>query len=91
MRRETADMSCQAASKKTRAGQTAREMLLQTLGFRRPLHLLGPRLPPKVSADDLLDACIACWTAKRIATGAAIVMPDPPPLDARGLRMALWR
>jgi predicted RNase H-like nuclease len=79
------------ASKKTRDGQTAREMLLQTLGFRRPLHLLGPRLPPKVSADDLLDACIACWTAKRIAAGSAIIMPNPPPVDARGLRMALWR
>ena len=27
----------------------------------------------------------------RIASGSATVVPAAPPLDARGLRMALWR
>jgi predicted RNase H-like nuclease len=79
------------ASKKTPKGQEARRKVLKNLGFKTLLGLLGRRLPPQVRADDLLDACIACWTAKRIATGSAIAVPNPPPVDARGLRMALWR
>ncbi len=40
--------------------------------------------------DDLLDACACSWSAARILRGNALRFPDPPPLDARGLRMEIW-
>ncbi|NNB92503.1 DUF429 domain-containing protein [Corallococcus exiguus] len=78
-------------SKKRKAGRIERERLLARLGLATPLKLLGPRLPLGVKADDLLDACIACWSAARIASGVAAVIPASPPVDTRGLRMELWR
>lgn len=78
-------------SKKTTAGRTERAKLLGSLGFVAPLQLLGTKLPRGAKSDDLLDACIACWTATRIASNSATVVPAAPPVDARGLRMELWR
>ncbi len=54
--------------------------------------MLGEK-PGKKGAkpDDLLDACIACWTAERVAAGSAIVTPGTALVDSRGLRMELWR
>lgn len=48
-----------------------------------------PRASPAVRPrlDDLLDACIACWTARCIADGHATTLPAEPPTDARGLRI----
>ena len=42
-------------------------------------------------ADDILDAFALCWTARRLAAGDAIRLPELPPHDARGLRMEIWR
>lgn len=78
-------------SKKTKAGRSERVMLLGGLGFVAPLQLLGAKLSKGVKSDDLLDACIACWSAERVATGSALVAPTTPPSDSRGLRMELWR
>lgn len=78
-------------SKKTTAGRTERVKLLGSLGFASPLQLLGAKLPKGAKSDDLLDACIACWTAERVAVGSAILTPTTPPIDSRGLRMELWR
>jgi predicted RNase H-like nuclease len=36
------------------------------------------------------DAFAALWTAERIFAGTATVLPDPPPVDAVGLRMEVW-
>lgn len=80
-----------AHRKKDRAGIEERVALLERLGVPDPLRLLGVRLPRGVAPDDLLDACIACWTADRIAAGSAIVIPPSPPSDPRGRRMELWR
>lgn len=77
--------------KKDRPGIDERVALLERLGVPDPLRLLGARLPRGVAPDDLLDACIACWTAVRISAGSAIVIPPSPPSDPRGLRMELWR
>lgn len=76
--------------KKERAGESERARVLEALGFVRPLELLGPRLPRNCQRDDLLDACIACWTARCIADGRATTLPAEPSTDARGLRMELW-
>lgn len=78
-------------SKKTSTGRTERVALLRHLGFVAPLQLLGAKRPKGTKSDDLLDACIACWTADRVATGMAVVTPSTPPTDSRGLRMELWR
>lgn len=78
-------------SKRAPLGQDERAKLLATLGILAPLQLLGPKPPRGVTYDDLLDASIACWTAERIATGHAIVIPSEPLKDSRGLRMELWR
>ena len=43
-----------------------------------------------VAPDDLLDAYVLAWTARRIATGQAERLPPSPPVDRRGLRMEIW-
>lgn len=42
------------------------------------------------SADDVLDALVALWTARRIRAGSATKIPDPPEIDSFGLSMAIW-
>lgn len=39
--------------------------------------------------DDLLDATVAAWTARRVAEGTAERFPVDPPVDRRGLRMEI--
>ena len=51
--------------------------------------LFMPRLDG-AEPDDLLDACAACWSARRIAEGRAESLPREPHSDARGLRMQIW-
>jgi predicted RNase H-like nuclease len=47
--------------------------------------------PPKGSAaDDLLDALACAAIARRLHAGLGRPFPDPPPVDAFGLRMAIW-
>lgn len=70
-------------------GLDLRKTLLAKAGF--PL----PGLPPQayraadVGADDLIDACACAWSARRILEGRSVSFPADPPLDARGLRMAI--
>jgi predicted RNase H-like nuclease len=78
-------------AKKTPEGRAERDALLTQLGFVNPLRLFGERRPKGVKADDLLDACIACWTAARVVSQTAIVIPQPQPYDDLGLKMELWR
>jgi predicted RNase H-like nuclease len=73
--------------KKSRPGREERERLLAVLGFGPVMQL---NRPSGVKRDDVLDACIACWTAERVADGIAQVLPSAPPKDDRGLEMALW-
>lgn len=80
-----------AHGKKSAEGQQEREAVLVALGFSTPLSLLGTPRPKGVKSDDLLDACIACWTAERAQAGNAIPVPVQAPTDARGLQMQLWR
>jgi predicted RNase H-like nuclease len=39
--------------------------------------------------DDLLDATVVAWTARRLAEGRAERLPPDPPRDRRGLRMEI--
>jgi predicted RNase H-like nuclease len=75
-----------ASSKATWRGVHERRALLQREGIELPDDL-GPA--GVAGVDDVLDAAAACWSARRIATGAARSFPDPPePLD--GLAAAIW-
>lgn len=51
--------------------------------------LASEDLPRGAKRDDLYDACVAAWTAGRIAYGTARRLPAEPPLDSRGLRMEI--
>lgn len=44
-------------------------------------HLAKPAKP-----DDILDATVAAWSARRMVEGRAIRLPDEPQIDAKGLR-----
>ena len=70
-------------------GLEVRKALLAAAGF--PLAGLPPHAyrASQVGADDLIDACACAWSARRILEGRAVSFPADPPLDARGLRMAI--
>ena len=77
-------------AKRTPDGLAERLDLLVRAGFA-PLiaQNLGARLEG-AEPDDLLDACAACWSARRIVEGAATALPPEPHRDARGLCMQIW-
>lgn len=76
--------------KRTPDGLTARKELLIQNGFGAFLsQALSSRIPG-AGKDDMLDACAACWTARRIALLTATCIPTTPPLDSHGLRMEMW-
>jgi len=69
-------------------GLALRRSLLVAAGF--PLARL--RLAPgaeRAGADDVLDACAAAWSARRIRDGEHLRLPSEPERDARGLRMEI--
>lgn len=70
-------------------GLELRKALLAKAGF----PLLDVPAPgyrrSDVGADDLIDACACAWSARRILNGRHVSFPADPPLDARGLRMAI--
>ena len=52
--------------------------ILEQLGFNLPL--LAEMLPEKtgITADDLLDAAILCWTANKFYNGESKKFPSSP-------------
>jgi predicted RNase H-like nuclease len=44
---------------------------------------------PPAKADDVLDAIVGAWTARRFAEGCSRRLPPQPPTDMRGLRMEI--
>jgi predicted RNase H-like nuclease len=78
-----------AASKRTWAGQSARRRSLELAGIPVPSDL-GPSGVAGVGADDVLDAAVVAWSARRIAEGVARSFPDPPVRLADGTTPAIW-
>lgn len=77
--------------KKKSEGRIARAARLVERGFD-PVALaasLGPK-KGKWAEDDLLDACILAYVARRRLAGDARRLPEPPTRDGRGLRMEIW-
>ncbi len=71
-------------------GLALRRELLEAADF--PPDILSPSRARelRVGEDDLIDACAAAWTARRIAAHAAVSFPSPPERDAHGLPIAIW-
>ena len=77
------------AGKKKAEGRDERADLLDQYFFQVREGL--KRFPAsKATADDVLDAYACAWTAMRIFRGEAGCLPDDPPRDEKGLRMAIW-
>jgi predicted RNase H-like nuclease len=66
------------------AGQALRRSVLAAAGLDIPDD---PAWRP--SAADVLDAAAVAWTARRIAAGQAIALPDPPQSGEDGLEIAI--
>ncbi|MCW5938650.1 MAG: DUF429 domain-containing protein [Fimbriimonadaceae bacterium] len=81
-----------AESKRGVPGRAQRSSLLgRALEVSDTVALLRRNLrKTDVADDDILDACAALVTAKRIVAGEARSFPDPPEVDSLGLRMAIW-
>ncbi len=75
-------------SKKTWNGLLERRGLLAAHGIDLPDD--DPALDGVVS-DDVVDAAVVAWSARRIAIGTAVAMPDPPERSAEGRPIAVWR
>ena len=74
-------------SKSTWAGFQRRAELLASAGIRLTGDL---GTADAAGIDDVLDAAVAAWTARRYARGLAICLPDPPEVFSDGLRCAIW-
>lgn len=70
------------------AGMAERRALLASRGFDAAFLESDP--PRGAAADDLLDACVCAIVAGRIARGEARCFPSTPPIDSRGLQIAIW-
>jgi predicted RNase H-like nuclease len=78
-------------SKKKPAGKAERESLVKPL-YGADYAGAQASLPPgKYANDDLLDAFAALWSAERVATGKALLLPATPRIDSCGLRMEMVR
>lgn len=79
------------APKRTPDGYLQRRRILDKQGVISLDNELPRFRKSDAAPDDLLDAAIAAWTAWRHAHRQALRLPEDPPVDARGLRMEMWR
>jgi len=75
--------------KSTWAGVHERCRLLREAGIEIPANLgvAGTR----AAVDDVLDAAVAAWTARRVSQGKAETLPQNPQEFSDGLTCAIWR
>lgn len=77
-------------AKKIEGGHVERRALVDAYFGPEAYASVRKKFLKKVAADDdILDSFVALWTAERIATGKAQVLPETPPLDRAGLRMEI--
>jgi predicted RNase H-like nuclease len=76
--------------KHTPEGQKEREELL-VRRFQGLANRLDDERPRGATQANLLDACAALWTARRVAAKASARLPKSPEWNADGLRMELVR
>jgi predicted RNase H-like nuclease len=66
-----------------------RNLLEQATGLSIPTRIKAFKLRRPAKPDDLLDAMVAAWTAKRVVDGVAGRLPNVPESDSCGLRMEI--
>lgn len=71
------------------AGLDVRLALLADVGFPTKGITAAAARALGAGFDDLVDACAAAWTARRLRDGLALRFPDPPARDGHGLRIAI--
>lgn len=78
-------------AKRTPDGFDERRMLLvgAFAGTHIPTNDEARRLARPAAADDVLDAIVAAWTARRYAEGRSGRLPVEPQIDAKGLRVEM--
>lgn len=74
--------------KSTWAGIHVRRKLLAEAGIEldKDFGIAGA----SAGVDDVLDAAVAAWTARRFARGEARPLPDPPEVFSDGVPSAIW-
>lgn len=78
-------------SKKTASGlRQRRELLEREFGIDAFHEIRSHHARREVADDDLYDAVIALWAARRIYERKALSLPESPPRDSVGLPMAIW-
>lgn len=75
------------SGKRTWNGAVERQEALGKAGLSLPAHLGHAGAAP---VDDVLDAAVCAWTARRIALEEAECVPKEPELDETGRPMAIW-
>lgn len=77
-----------ADGKTTWAGMETRRGLLAAAGIRiaGTMGVAGRA----AAVDDMLDACAAAWSARRVATGEARCLPDEPEVFSDQWPCAIW-
>ena len=79
-----------AHGKRTAEGRAERLALVEAwLGAGVLERARGDHRRRDLADDDILDALACLHTAHRIAEGRALSLPEPPPVDARGLPMRI--
>jgi predicted RNase H-like nuclease len=75
------------AGKRTWGGATVRRRLLADAGITLPD---GLGVADVAGVDDVLDASVAAWTARRVARREARSLPEDPEAFSDGLEAAIW-
>ena len=81
------DSAQNALSKHTAPGLELRRELLARAGLVLPAGRSGPTA--RAPLADTLDAAAVAWSAWRIATGQAVILPARPQRDRQGREIAI--
>lgn len=77
-------------AKKRREGRLERLALLARAFGSEPERLVTERPRQTVASDDVMDALVALWSARRIQRGEGESVPAAPEVDRQGRRMAIF-
>jgi predicted RNase H-like nuclease len=77
-----------SAPKKSWAGMCERRRALECAGLALD-HIHGDA-GLRAAVDDMLDATVAAWSARRITRGQALRIPDTAPTGPSGRPIAIW-
>ncbi len=79
-----------AHAKRTPQGRSERLAVLAAYGLSPEFFEPHPFRRADAAPDDLVDAAALALSAVRIAEGEAVCLPEDPPRDEKGLRMAIF-